>query len=67
VVLLAREAGYSHAFTMRSAGVGTTKTSFTVPRIVVDDSLIADAQGDLHPAKIALLLSPLRKLFSDAE
>ena len=67
VVLLAREAGYSHAFTMRSAGVGATRTSFTVPRIVVDDSLIADTQGDLHPAKIGLLLSPLRKLFSDAE
>ena len=64
VVLLAREAGYSHAFTMKSVSVDATKGSFTVPRLLLDDSLIGDERGDLHLAKIALLLSPLRNLLA---
>ncbi len=60
VVLLAMEAGYSHAFTTQHGSVTASAKPFTLPRVPMDNTVVTDGTGRLHPARTALHLSPLR-------
>jgi peptidoglycan/xylan/chitin deacetylase (PgdA/CDA1 family) len=65
VTLLAEEAGYSHAFTSAYGSIDFKEKPFALPRIAMDSTLIMDETGRLNPARMALQLSPLRRLLTE--
>ncbi len=64
VTLLAREAGYSHAFTTIHGGFDDSTEAMMIPRVAIDNTLLTDEKGHLHVARTALHLSPLRNMLS---
>ncbi|MEO6803932.1 MAG: polysaccharide deacetylase family protein [Granulicella sp.] len=64
VMLLAHEAGYSHAFTTKHGGVDQTMEAMAVPRVAIDNTVLTNEAGRLHVARTALHLSPLWHLFT---
>lgn len=60
-ILIAREVGFTHAFTTEIGLVSRKTNSFTVPRIAMEDSLVATSQLALNASRTRFHLQALQR------